>query len=191
MKKTIILTMLLMVGFSFGQSKKTKKLLAEIKNEWTPNQYGVPEYIKTFENLNLTKETLVNNAIKHLKQVSDIDCVITEESETKDQLKIKLTTLVRKDSDYKTYAIYLGSIDFKENRIRIKLTLNKWLGVESNGREYPIPVKESYPFNKIGTDKNYEGKSFYKSHKIILPLINSLAENIIIYKEEPNNTDNW
>jgi len=184
MKKILLLAMLLCFGLSFGQTKKTLKQLTEIQNEWTANEYGIPEYIKISNNLNQNKDDLFDNCIGHFKRVPDLDFVILEKSETKDFIKIEIKTLVRTFLGMHVYAIYNGEINFKDHKMRIKLTLDKWTG---NGT--PVPAKEAYPFYMNGRDKNFEGRSFYESHKIIKPLINSLSTNIIEFKH-PNN-DDW
>lgn len=185
MKKTILLVILLITGLSLGQTKKTLKQLAEIQNEWTANEYGIPEYTHIKSNLNLTKNELFNNCIGHLKQVSDLDYKILKKSDNHDFIDIEIKSLTRSFLGMHVYAIYVGSISFKDHKIRIKLTLDKWTG---NGT--PVPAKEAYPFYKNGVDKNFEGKNFYESHKTIKPLINTLTTNIIEFKAIQNN-DNW
>jgi len=185
MKKALILLILLLFTvLNFGQTKKTLKQLAEIQHDWTANEYGVPEYIKISNNLNQTKNELFNNCIGHLKRVPDLDFKILEKSETNDYIKVEIKTLVRTFLGMHVYAMYDGEINFKDHKIRIKLTLDKWTG---NGT--PVPAKKAYPFYMNGRDKNFEGRSFYESHKIIKPLINSLSINIIDFKH-PNN-DDW
>jgi len=185
MKKILLLAMLLCFGLSFGQTKKTLKLLAEIQNEWTANEYGIPEYIKISNNLNQTKNDLFDKCIGHLKRVSDLDFEILEKSDTKDFIRVEIKTLARSFLGMRAYAIYNGTISFKDHKMRIKLTLDKWTG---NGT--PVPAKEAYPFYKNGIDKNFEGRNFYESHKTIQPLINSLAINIINFEDKSNN-DDW
>jgi len=184
MKKALLLAMLLSVGLSFGQTKKTLKQLAEIQNDWTANEYGIPEYIQISNNLNQNKNELFDKCIGHLKRVPDLDFKILEKSKTKDFIKVEIKTLVRTFLGMRAYAIYNGTISFKDHKMRIKLTLDKWTG---NGT--PVPAKEAYPFYKNGIDKNFEGRNFYESHKIIKPLINSLAKNIIEFKAKSNNED--
>ena len=184
MKKVLLLTLLLCTGLSSGQTKKTLKQLTEIQHDWTANEHGVPEYIKISDNLNKTKEDLFNNCIGHLKRVPDLDFKILEKSVTKDFIKVEIKTLVRTFLGMHVYAIYDGEINFKDHKMRIKLTLDKWTG---NGTT--VPAKEAYPFYLNGRNKNFEGRSFYESHKIIKPLINSLTNKIVEFKHQ--NNDDW
>lgn len=184
MKKILLFAVLLCCGMSYGQTKKTLKQLAEIQGDWTANENGIPEYIQISDNLIQSKGDLFDNCIGHLKRVPDIDFEILETSETKDFIKVEIRTLVRSFLGMHIYAVYDGEINFKDHKMRIKLTLEKWIG---NGA--PVPAKHSYPFYMNGSDKNFEGRSFYESHKIIKPLINSLSTNIINF-EQPKN-DDW
>ncbi|PHS03634.1 MAG: hypothetical protein COA88_15495 [Kordia sp.] len=190
MKKVVLLALLLTVGLGFGQGKKTLKWISDIKKEWIPNKNGVPEYVKTYENLNLSKEILFTNSVNHLNFGTDFSITILEKNNNHDFIKIKLKTLAHVNTDYKLYAVYWGKIDFKENKMRIALTLSKWEN-KFFGEIERYDVAKRFPISNNDYLKNLHGKGFYKAHKKISAILLTMSTNIIKHYQEPKKTNNW
>ena len=204
--KKIVLLLVVMVGLCniHAQSKKVMRMLDQIEGEWKLNKKGVPEYIKIFDNLSTTKKQLFKNTIAYFNYDSLHDIEILEKDGDYNQVKIKYQKKAE-DSCFlgaciDIIPVYYGIIEFKENKMRLKLALSKWLLITlPNSPHEEINYKnitETYPLDKNAVaqyaGKNDYGKAFYNAHKNITQIIDQLGNNIINYKEDTSSeSSDW
>jgi len=183
MKKVLLLVLLLTVGLSFGQGKKTLKMISEIEGEWKLNENGHPFYEIIVNNGNLTKEQLYNNAYNGLYHGADEDYTVL--TSTLDKINFKFTEQVHMSGygNGTTYVsgVYNGKVEFKKDKFKITLTLIRWI---TNGgiADENINLTSTYPLKKTKEHEvgvNMYGKSFYKAHKKTPEILKSIKHFIL------------
>jgi hypothetical protein len=171
--KKITLLLLLTITISFSQTKKTKKLLAQIEGKWKLDDNNNITYIKIIEDLDLKKDEIYTRALeyftynygsgKSVLQVQDKDkgLIIGKGLYSKTHIGFSLVSYI-----FDTWHIL--RVDIKKNKVRIILSLTYYdftvSGGSSPDTNSKILIANSFPVNPKGRLKNQFAKAFYGSH---------------------------
>jgi Domain of unknown function (DUF4468) with TBP-like fold len=174
--KKIILLVLVCITFSssYSQSKKTKKLLAEIEGTWEKDENDNITYTKLIENLNLSKDEIYTKALEYFTfkyslhnsviQVEDKENGIIIGSGLFKYAYIGFTINVHEFDTVHILKIYI-----EENKATISLTLSDYYITNTDGSKILSSNKRSisstFPVNPQGKSKTLFGKAFYGSHQ--------------------------
>ena len=171
--KKITLLLLLTITISFSQTKKTKKLLAEIEGQWKLDDNDNITYTKIIEDIDLSKDEIYTRALEYFTynygsgksviQVQDKDkgLIIGKGLYSKSHVGASIVTYI-----FDTWHIL--RVDVKDNKVRIILSLTYYDFTISGGSSPDVYSKEfiisSFPVNPKGRLKNQFSKAFYGSH---------------------------
>ena len=189
MKKIAILLMLTLVtSVTYGQNKKTKKMLAEIEGQWSLDDNGNFSYTRIVEVPEIkSKDEIYNRALNYFvyNYGSGKSVIQTQDKELGRIIGKGLYKNVHIGISLITTYVdcwHIVRVDIKDGRARIILTLTEYDKKIVGGNTPPsyssLKVKQSFPINPKGNQKTVMGKAFYKSHLSAIATLDALEKSI-------------
>lgn len=196
---TIVIFFVLLTAISFGQSKKTTRMLKEIQNEWTLDENNKVSYQRILEIPNLTKDQLYHRMLTYFvdNQVAEYDF----QTKDKDKGVIYLKSVFENIHDngrggmlsVNVDCLHSLKVEIKEKRVRLTLTLVLFDILDSinYSNRYKKRVEDSFPVNPLAESKTITGKSFYKSHLAAIQTLDKIEKMIKTVGDLKNSNNDW
>lgn len=197
MKNTLtILLLSLIFTISNAQNKEIEGKLKKIKGEWSlDKKTGNVTYLRSIKVSNKTKEDLFEIAKEYIPNFyEDVKMLYKDNKWTvlkKDSAEGVIIIEGRSGTVYSVYNASKGNlftqdifhiitINIYDNNVRIKLeqtTFRKIIGLRNPTSE-DFELKDLYPVNQQGEEKDFYGNSFYNLHKRTVHLIRNFELKI-------------
>jgi hypothetical protein len=185
--KNLILALFLISSTQlvYGQSKKVRLLLEEIKSEWVVDDNNNVTYVKVIEVPSLNKAEIYNRALNYfVYNYNSGKSVIQTQDENLGRVVGKgfYNDVHIGQSILTTYidCFHIVRVDAREGRARVVLSLTNYektlVGGDSGPTLISTDVNSEFPINPKGYSKTVMGKAFYKSHKSALQTLESIEK---------------
>ncbi|WP_422860115.1 DUF4468 domain-containing protein [Flagellimonas sp. S174] len=187
MVKKLLFTILILLSCAVvAQTKKTRKMLSEIKEQWTLDDSGNVTYQKILELPKLQKDIIYLRALNYFSYDFENEPLsLTEDKELGMLLAKGFFERVHSTGVFLDYThihcLHLIRIDVKDEKARILLTLSSYEIESGDVGEDDLPVvtsskvNQEFPINPSGRNKTMMGKAFYKSHMRAISLLDKIS----------------